>query len=156
MSKNIKILNGEAELDYSENMYEFYNFIKENFCDSPDNKWKIKKYKSFIKLNGLSYNFCHEILSNFHQKYYRFQQCPIMFGNFLKKIAKFNEKKQDFEITINVGNLNKAICDYINFLEKYWKKPKEQILKTTHNHLRTNLTWSTFRTYYYEKRFDCD
>jgi len=156
MSRNIKILKGEADFGNRSDMYGFYWFLKANFYDSADYKWKIKKYKSFVKQNKLSYKFSHEILSNFYQQYFKFRRNPILFGKFLNQIAKFDDKKQDFEITIIEGNLKKAICAYIIFLEKNCKNSKEQILKITHNHLPTNLTWSTFRTYYYEKRFDYD
>lgn len=155
MSKNIKIFKGEEKLDDLADMYEFYYFIKENFYSSTDYKWKIKKYKSFVKKNTLSYKFSHEILVNFHKDFIKFRKNHKLFSNFLNQIAKYNEKEQDFKITIIDGKLNKAICDFIEFLEKHCEESKEQILKITHNQLPTKLTWSTFRTYYYEYRFDC-
>lgn len=147
---NLKYFKGVNHLGNIQDQHNFYEYIKKLFCSTQDSKWKTMRYKRFVKQYELSYSECHSILSSFFENSYKFRYKNKLFKKFLLQIEKYNEVEDDFKIILKENNRNDAIAEYIKYLENYTDFSKSKIFTITHRNIKTNITLSTLRSYYYE------
>lgn len=149
--KILKIFKGELPYEYIYELDDLFIFIKLNFFGN-DYKPKIEKYKNFVKTNGLNYSKCHSILLKFCKSYHKIRGKKLV-KKFLQDLEKHNEYNLQEKLKIKPGMENAIIGKLINLLSDHTNNSKEQNLKFTYNFINPVLTWSTFRSYYYEGKF---
>jgi len=139
---NLRYFKGDSPISNIQDQHNFYDYIKKLFFCTHDSKWKIMRYKRFVKQCNLSYSECHSVLLHFSKNYYKFRFKNKLFKKFLVQIEKYNEVENDFIISPKEGFRSKAIFEYISYLEKCTDLSKREIFKFTHRNIRTNLTLS--------------
>ena len=154
-SELLNFINGTRQVISFQDQHDLYDYIKAEYFQFKNYKWSIKKYNDFVKKNKLSHAECHSFLSKFSKSYFKFRNRNKLFKKFLLQIEKKIEIDLGSRINVNKGSEKEAICCFIKLLGDFTPYSKDKILKTTYSTIPTNLTWSSFRSYYYDGRFNC-
>lgn len=132
---------------------KFYNYLKELFYDYNRYKWKVKKYKEFIKKNNLNYSSCGAILNVFgNTKYLNNMPGSKGYVNFVNSLQKLNKIDSSKRIKIKVEPI-KFFEELYSFRNKYLKMTNEEYFSFISKNFNTSFTQKTIKAYHYKKIF---